>query len=165
MIFWFRFTGILLAAAVIYGSGPAQDRTAALRSRFVSEADPVHKAKLLSQLSDSEFHDMQALITAGNLSDASPIASQMADEAESAVKALDAKGRDPEKHPDGYKQLEFSVRGSLRRLNDILVGFAADDQQPFLAARNRLEDIEHHVIRELFPHRPDQAPAPAAPKS
>jgi hypothetical protein len=163
--FWFRFSGMALSAVLLSSSFPAQDRTADLRARFSRETDPVHKAKLLTQLSDSEFHEIQNLLGAGNFAEASPIATQLADEAESAVKALDARGRDVEKHPEGYKQIEISVRGSLRRIDNILVDLAGDDQKPFLETRARLNDLERHLIRELFPHRPDAPPSRVEPKS
>jgi hypothetical protein len=163
--FWFRFSGLALSAALLGGSIAAQVRTAELRARFSAEADPVHKAKLLTKLSDSEFREIQDLLGAGKLSEASPIADQLADEAESAMKALDARGKDAEKHPEGYKQLEMSVRGSLRRMNNILIELSGDDQKPFLAVRNRLDVLEKQLIRELFPHRPDEPPAQSAPKT
>jgi hypothetical protein len=163
--FWFRFSGLALSAVLASSSFPAQDRTAGLRARFCKETDPVHKAKLLTQLSDSEFREIQTLLGAGNLTDASPIANQLADEAESTVKALDARGRDAEKHPEGYKQAEMSVRGSLRRIDNILIELSGDDQKPFLEVRNRLDELEKQLIRELFPHRPDAPPAQVAPKS
>jgi hypothetical protein len=164
--FWIRIAGLALAVALL-GCPAAfgQDRTAELRSRFSREADPVRKAKMLPQLSDSEFHQIQPLLSAGNLTAAAAIAKQLADEAELAVKDLDAKGRDPEKHAEGYRQAEISVRGSLRRINDILVGLSADDQNLFLEVRRRLDELERHLIRALFPHRPDASPAPAEPKS
>lgn len=165
MSFWFRFSGLALSAALLGGSFAAQDRTAELRARFSAEADPVHKAKLLTKLSDSEFREIQDLLGAGKLSEASPIADRLADEAESAMKALDARGKDAEKHPEGYKQLEMSVRGSLRRMNNILIELSGDDQKPFLAVRNRLDVLEKQLIRELFPHRPDEPPAQSAPKT
>ena len=165
MSWWFRFSGLALSAALLSGSFSAQDRTADLRARFSTETDPVHKDKLLTKLSDSEFREIQDLLGAGKLTEASPIADQLADEAESAVKALDARGRDAERHPEGYKQLEISVRGSLRRINNIVIELSGDDQKPFLAVRNRLDEIEKQLIRELFPHRPDEPPAQSAPKS
>jgi hypothetical protein len=162
---WRRISGIALSTALMGVSFAAQDRTADLRARFSKESDPVHKAKLLTQLSDAEFHEIQSLIGAGNLAEASPIATELADEAESAVKALDARGRDAEKHPEGYKQVEISVRGSLRRIDNILVELSGDDQKPFLEVRTRLDELERKLIRNLFPHRPDAPPAQAEPKS
>jgi hypothetical protein len=164
--FWTRIAVFALAAVIVgHPAAFGQDRTAELRSRFSKEADPVRKAKMLPQLSDSEFHQIQPRLAAGNLTQAAAIANQLADEAESAVKGLDAKGRDPEKHAEGYRQAEISVRGSLRRIDDILVGLSADDQNQFLEVRRRLDELERHLIRALFPHRPDASPAPAEPKS
>ena len=165
MSWWFRFSGLALSAALLSSSFSAQDHTAELRARFSAETDPVHKAKLLTKLSDSEFREIQDLIGAGNLTEASPIASELADEAESAAKALDARAKDAEKHSEGYKQLEMSVRGSLRRMDTILIELSGDDQKPFLAVRNRLDVLEKQLIRELFPHRPDEPPAQPAPKT
>jgi hypothetical protein len=160
-----RMAALALAAALLSGPVLAQDRTSELRSRFSKEANPVRKARLLPQLSDSEFHQIQPLLAAGNLTGAAAIADQLTSEAESAVKGLDAKGRDPETHAEGYRQAEISVRGSLRRVDDILVGLSADDQKPFLEIRHRLGDLERHLIRELFPHRPDAPPVSAEPKT
>ena len=165
MLFLTRIAGLALLTTLLNGPVIGQDRTAEFRSRFSKEADPVRKAKILPQLSDSEFHQIQPLIASGNLTEAGAIANQLADEAESAVKGLDAKVRDPEKHAEGYRQAEISVRSSVRRINDILVGLSADDQKPFLDARNRLDELERHLIRELFPHRPDAPPASADPKT
>jgi hypothetical protein len=160
-----RFCSVILSAALLAAAAPSQDHTAEFRARFDKETDPVRKAKLLSPLSDAEFHQIQTLLAAENLTQASAIAGQMADEAEEALKALDAKGRDPEKNPQGYKQAEISVRSSLRRINDVLVGLPADDQKPFMDARNRLDEVDRKLIRDLFPRQPDAEPAPAAPKS
>jgi hypothetical protein len=165
LLLFTRIAVLALTAALLSSPTLVQDRTAQFRARFSAETDPVRKAKLLPQLSDSEFHQIQILLTAGSFAEAAVLASQLADEAESAVKALDAKVRDPEKHADGYRQAEISVRGSLRRMNDILVGLSAEDQAAFLDVRHRLDGLERHLIRELFPHRPAEPPAPAEPKS
>lgn len=164
MFVWPRLTLIALTAGLIGSSIPAQDRTAELRARFVRESDPIHKAKLLPALSDSEFGEMRALVADENLTEASHLATELAEEAETAVKALDAKGRDPEKHPDGYKQVEFSVRSSLRRIDYVLAGLSADNQLLFLAVRGRLNDLERQLIHDLFPRRPDSSPVQPAPE-
>jgi hypothetical protein len=162
-LIWFRLTGLAVLASMIGSSAIAVDRVAELRARFSSEPDPVRKAKILPQLSDAEFHAMQDFVTAGNLTDAAPLANSLADEAEAALKALDARGKDPEKHPEGYKQVEISVRASVRRIENVLVELSADDQAAFLAVKTRLDAVEHQVLRELFPHRPDEPAQPNHP--
>jgi hypothetical protein len=145
---------------MIGSSAIAVDKLAELRARFASEPDAVHKAKLLPPLADAEFHAMQDFVAAGKLNDAAPLANEMADEAEAVLKALDARGKDPEKHPEGYKQVEISVRASVRRIENVLVELSADDQAAFLAVKSRLDAVEHKVLRELFPHRPQEPVQP-----
>ncbi len=156
----FRLTGLAVLASMIGSSAIAVDKLAELRARFANEPDAVHKAKLLAPLADAEFHAIQDLVTAGKLSDAAPLANEMADEAEAVLKALDARGKDAEKHPEGYKQLEISVRASVRRVDNIIVELAADDQTAFVAVKKRLDAVEHQVLRDLFPHRPDDPAQP-----
>ena len=150
--------------ALVAGSLVAQDRTAELRSRFEKETDPVRKAHLVGQLADAEFRNMHEKIDAGDLAAAAEIAGRMRDEAAASKKALDAKSRDPEAHPDGYKQLEISVRESVRRLDDIMVSLAKDEQKPLAEVRAELETLNGELIHQLFPKRPEPAPsgAPAA---
>jgi len=150
---------------LVAGAVMAQDRTAELRARFQSEPDAVRKAGLVAQLADAEFRDMHAKIDAGDLAAAAEIAEHVRDEAAASKKALDAKHRDVEAHPEGYKKLEISVRESVRRLDDILVSLAKDDQKPLADIRAELETLDREMIHQLFPKRPEAEPAgaPARP--
>ena len=153
-----------MLAALVAGSLMAQDRTAGLRARFQKETDPVRKARQVGLLADSEFRDMHEKIDAGDLAAAAEIAGQVRDEATASKKALDAKSRDAEAHPEGYKQLEISVRESIRRLDDIMVSLSKDEQEPLAEVRAGLETLDREMIHELFPKRPEgatvKAPAP-----
>jgi len=156
-----RFWAGVLVAALVGGAVTAQDRTAELRARFQNEQDAVRKARLVGQLADSEFRDMHAKIDAGDLEAAAEIAGRVRDEARATKKALDAKNRDVEAHPDGYKQLQISVRESIRRLDDIMVSLAKDDQKPLAEIRAELETLDRELIHQLFPKRPEPKPAGA----
>ena len=154
----------VVLVALVAGALVAQDRTADLRSRFEKETDPVRKAHLVGQLADAEFRTMHEQIDAGDLAAAAEIAGRVRDEAQASKKSLDAKVRDPEAHPDGYKQLEISVRESIRRLDDILVSLAKDEQAPLAEVRKDLEELDRQMIHQLFPKRPGAAPATAPEK-
>lgn len=151
----------VLAIVVAASSVVAQDRVPELRARFQSATDPVHKAKMIPRLADAEFADIQTQVSAGNLTDAAAITEKVREEAHTAQEALDGRKRDAEKHPDGYRQLQISVRESVRRLNDILTGLAGDDQKPFQEVRDDLEKLDQQLIHQLFPKGPDGS-APAA---
>ncbi len=162
---------ICVAAAPIASPLPRaiepQDSTSALRSKFVHESDPARKAKLLVQLGDAEFRDIQKDVGADNLSEALATVQQYRDEAQLCQKALEATGQDPEKHPNGFKQLQISLRESLRRLDAIIVEIPGDEQKPFRDLRHDLDEMDRKLIHQLFPRRPEpeQESQPGKPKS
>jgi hypothetical protein len=124
----------------------------------------VRKAKILPQLAEAEYLQVQDQLKADNAAEAGAIVKQMADEAATCREALDAKVRDPEAHPDGYRQLQISVRQTLRRIDNILPGLSMDEQKPFLEARESLSEVDQALLVALFPKRPDAQAAPPTPK-
>ncbi len=151
----------VLVGALVAGAVMAQDRLAELRVRFEKETDAVRKAQLVAPLADAEFRAMHEKIDAGDLAAAAEIAGRVRDEAQASKKALDAKHRDAEAHPEGYKKLEISVRESERRLDDIMVSLAKDEQKPLAEVRAELETLNGELIHQLFPKRPEPAPSAA----
>lgn len=149
-----RIGGLILAAALVAGSAFPQDRAAELRSRFAQESDPVRKAKLMPRLGEAEFREIADAVRAGRLAEAQAGLERYRAEIESCQKGLDSMGIDAEKHPAGFKELEISLRESLRRLDHLLEGLTADEQAPFLAVRKDLDEINRHLFHELFPRRP-----------
>jgi hypothetical protein len=147
-------TGALLASAVL-----AQDRIADLRTRFAREPSPVSKAKLMPDLGDAEFAAIDANVVQGRLPEAIAVLRTYRDEVDSCNKGLDAMGVDAEKHPAGFKQLQISLRESLRRLDAVIVNLTTDEQEPFLEVRKDLSEVNRHLIQHLFPRE-----APAKPQ-
>jgi hypothetical protein len=142
-----------------------QDQISTFRSRLEHDPDPVHKARIMKELGDAEFQQIQKDLAAGDDPDAVAVLEKYQAEAQGCVKDLDAKEIDAEKHPNGFKQLQVSIRQSLRRLDDILPSLTADEQKPFLEVRKQLEHLDRHLIRELFPRQPGAESPPAKPKS
>jgi hypothetical protein len=149
---------ILVLAFVLAAMQATPDKTAEIRARYVKETNAVHKAKILPQLAESEYVEVQGLLKSDNAAEAGAIVKQMADEAAECREALDKKVHDPEAHPDGYRQMQISVRRTLRRINeDILPTLSLDEQKPFLEARDSLNEIDGALLLALFPKRPDGA--------
>jgi hypothetical protein len=161
----------LLAAAagllgtVLSGQALSPSAVADLHARFAKETNPVRKARLMVPLGDAEFQDIQSQAADGNYSEALALLREYRDEVEECAKQLDAKEANPEKHPSGFKDLQISLRASLRRVNEVIVGLSGDEQMPFLEVRKELEQLDHHLIHELFPRQPGSEGAPAKPKS
>jgi len=138
-------------AALFLGPALADEGTAALRSRFDAESDPVRKAKLMPKLAEAEFQDIRKHVEEGRLPDGVAALKLYRDEAQQCVNGLDAAKIDAEKHSSGFKQLQISLRESLRRLNEITRGLTADEQAPFLEVRKDLDEINRRLIQKLFP--------------
>lgn len=112
----------------------------------------------MTQLGEAEFRDIREAVAAGRLGDALKSLQEYRAEVKLCSHGLDATGVDAEKHPAGFKQLEISLRQSLRRLNELLAGMTLDDQAPFLEVRKDLEDLNQHLISQLFPRQPTEHP-------
>lgn len=124
------------------------------QARFARETDPVHKAKLMVKLERGEFDEIEAQVAGNNLTQATDGLKQYQSQVDSVSKALDATKRNAAKHAAGFLQLQVSVREALRRLNNILVGLTSDEQKPFRDVRDDLEDVNRHLMLELFPSQP-----------
>ncbi len=153
--------GSVLVAGVLAGAVYPQDRTADLRLRFEHETNPVLKAKQMPELGEAEFLQIKEDVEADHLMDAVAVLRQYRDQAQSCSKALDSTGIDAEKHASGFKQLQISLQESLRRLDGHLAAMTADDQAPFLEVRKDLDEMNRHLIEELFPRREPQSKNPA----
>ena len=130
-----------------------QNTTEGFRAKFTHESDPVHKAHILIQLGDAEFRDIQKDIGSDNAQGALAILQQYREEAQECQKGLEGTGRDPEKHPNGFKELQISLRESLRRLDYIIADLSGDDQKSFRDVRQDLEQMDLKLIHQLFPRR------------
>lgn len=140
--------------ALLAGGLAAQSRAPEFHARFAQETDPMRRAQAMPKLGEVEFADITRDIDAGRPFEALAILKEYRDEIGSCEKGLDARNIDAEKHPKGYKQMQISLRESLRKLNNLMVGFTADEQTPFLEVRKDLEDMNRHLIHELFPKTP-----------
>jgi len=149
--------GLLLLPGLLW----AQSRSEELRVRFAGETDPVRKAKMMPQLGNAEFREIDAAFAAGNSREALVVLREYTQQVRICEQDLDAKGINAEKHPAGFKQLQISMRQSLADLDGLLPSLPSDEQTPFVEVRKNLERLNRHLIRELFPGQPGNEPEPA----
>jgi hypothetical protein len=153
-----RIVAIALAAAFMSGCAFAQDRFADIRGRIAHEPNPVNRAKLMPQLGDAAFVQIESDVMQDKIPDALEALRAYRDDLVACDKALDATGIDPEKHPSGFKQLQFSLRDTLRRLDGVIANMTTDDQASFVDVRKELSELNTHLIEQLFPHAPPAKP-------
>jgi hypothetical protein len=155
----------ILAAAVVLLPAflPQKDSSAESRAKFDRETNPVRRAKMLPQLGNAEFQDIQNDVSAGNFDDALKMLGLYRDQAASTEKALNASEPDAAKHSGGYRQLEISVREALRHINDILFSVPMDQKKAFSDIRDQLDQMDQRLIRRLFPREQPAVELPPQP--
>jgi hypothetical protein len=154
---------ILTALTILPLPGRVQDQMHEYLGRFQRETNAVHRAKLMKDLGNAEFEEMEKDVSAGNLSAALTLLRTYRDQAQTCSKGLDDHQQDAERHPAGFKELQISLRESLRRLDTMMADMTRDDQTPFRDVRKDLDQLNRHVIEELFPRQPPGGNAPAKP--
>ncbi len=147
-----RISALVVTLALCASATVAQGKIAELRARLAQEPNAVNKAKLMPPLGDAEFAEIDEDVTKGKFPEALDILQHYRDEVDACDKALTAAGTDAQKHPAGFKQLQFSLRDSLRRLDAVIVNMTSDEQAPFLAIRRDLSEANLRLIQVLFPH-------------
>jgi hypothetical protein len=157
-LLFFTYSASVPCVSLISAAMQPQNTTEGFRTKFTHANDPVHKARILVQLGDAEFRDIQKEVGSDNAEGALAILQQYRDEAQACQKDLEASGRDPEKHPNGFKELQISLRESLRRLDNIIADLSGDEQKSFREVRQDLEQMDLKLIHQLFPRRPEAQP-------
>jgi hypothetical protein len=142
--------GGLFLAALVLRPAP-RDYTLELRARYERETNPVHKAELMQKLGAAEFREIEKDIANRQFDAAAQMLDQYHAEVEECSKQLDQAKINAEKKPAGFKQLQISVRESLERLDRLIAGMTADEQERFRHDRDDLEQLNSHLLEELFP--------------
>jgi len=154
-----------LALALLAGFIPQRGRSEEYRARFDHESNAVRKAKILPDLGNAEFKDIEAQAATGDFDVVMKTLQLYRDQVAEAEKALDATGANPAKHSAGFIQLEISVRQSLRRMDDLSFEIPPEHKKSFADIRNQLDQTDQRLIRQLFPRAPAPGAPPAGPHS
>lgn len=138
----------------------AQDHLAEDLARFQHETDTVRKARMLAKLGDDQVDLAKKQLKEDEVASLHTL-EQYRDEVHDMVAALSGLGVDAEKRPAGFKELQISLRGSIRRIDDLIFTLNVDKRPFFRAVRNDLFADQNALIDKLFPRKPERG----APKS
>jgi hypothetical protein len=150
-----------IAALVICAPLAAQDRLAEDLAKYQHESDPVHKARDLVKLGDEQVEMARKLLKDDQDVGSLHTLEQYRDEVHETVTALNGMGVDAERKPSGFKELQISLRETIRRIDDLILTLEVDKRPFFRTVRNDLFTDQNVLIDQLFPRKPDRN----APKS
>ena len=143
-----------------FSSAGAQDALLKMRAEYAAESNPVDKAKILAKLGSRELAAVRAHLNEGDEAKALAVLEQYRDAVRDTAQALSATGVNASRRPSGFKELQISLRVSIRRLDDLILSLQQDSRPLFRAVRSDLETAENSLIDALFP-----APEPRRSRS
>jgi hypothetical protein len=154
----------VVAAPAVERPSPAEDLEH-LQERFDKETDGVRKAKLLEKLGDAQFEKEREAAKAGDYTTVGLVMEKYRDNAQAALEALKRSHPQAEKHPGGYKQLEFHMGRGLREVRDVILAMPEQFRPPMQIVEKDLLDIDTELLKLLFPRRPGEQQPVAPPQA
>lgn len=135
-------------------SEKVQKELAKSRAHYDGTNDPVGRAKALTNLGRAEIRAAREMADAGNYTAALQYVKDYGDQARAAHDALVKTEVNAESHSAGFRQLQISVRESIRAIPEIAGEVPFAQRQPFDAQLQDLENLNQQLILELFPRQP-----------
>ncbi len=123
-------------------------------SAAIQSADPVQNAKAVVKQGDVQLAQVRKEVQAENYGEALRVLTQYRDAIKSAYSTLKASGRNAEKKPSGFKNLQIHIRQSIQRLDQTIFSVPVEERAPFEAIRKELDTIDKELIDALFPRQP-----------
>jgi hypothetical protein len=146
----------LIAALALCAPLAAQDRLAEELAKYQHETDPVRKSRALAKLGDEQVDLAKRQLRADDEVASLHTLEQYRDEVHDMVNALNGTGVDAERKPGGFKELQISLRETIRRIDDLILTLSVDKRPFFRVVRNDLFTDQNVLIDELFPRKPER---------
>jgi hypothetical protein len=129
----------------------AQETRAKYEAQYQLEHDPMARAKILAKLGHYEVDQARSDLKADKDEQSLADLERYRDQVETAVQALAATGVNAEQHPSGFKELQISLRETLRHIDEMILQLPLDKRPWFQAVRSDLARSQNSLIEALFP--------------
>jgi hypothetical protein len=140
---------LVAALALLFCAGAAADGMA-------QSDDPVKKAKEVVRQGELQLEQMRREVRDENFDAALRVLREYRDAVKSAHVGLKASGKDAEKKPNGFKNLQIHIRQNTARLEQTILTVPVEQREPFEAIRKELDTIDRELIDVLFPRQPSK---------
>lgn len=143
--------GLMLATPT--QSGRVQKDLANDKLKYDQADNAVDRAKALSKLGHEEFAAARQAVDVAKFDEALQFVKTYSEQATETHEALLRMETDPEKHSNGFRQLQISVREREHDLRELISRIGFEQREPFETIQKTLEDLNQKLISELFPRR------------
>jgi hypothetical protein len=148
------FPAILLSLVVASAGivrAQQQDRMQEYKEKYERENDPIRKAKALGNYGDAQIQHFVREASAENFEPAAALLTAYRNEVRFVFEGLKGTGNDPEKKPDGFKDLEFHLRKTLWQIDRTLPAVPIEHRESLQVMHDELGRIHMDLIHLLFP--------------
>jgi hypothetical protein len=128
--------------------------TAALAAGASQAVDAVRNAKDTVRQGEQRLEQMRQEIRNENYDAALHVLQDYRDAIKSAHAMLKNSGRNADKNPGGFKELQMHIRRILSRLDQAILDVPVEQREPFVAIRKELDTVDRELIDALFPRQP-----------
>jgi hypothetical protein len=166
---WLALCLIVLAKGAAWGRETEEQ----LLQRIQTEQNPVKKAKEEIKLANLQFIKVHDAYSHGQIEEGAKLLGPFVETLKTSWKILQGSGRKASKQPEGFRELEISLREHVRSLQDLGRTVSYFDRAPLVNAAQELEQTRAEVLHALFPgdasrtgkspNAPPKAPAPGGP--
>lgn len=171
----FLVCGALLGILGVGVCAMARENEQHLLHRIQNERNPVKKAKLEIKLAKLQLAEVQDAYGQGHTEVGAKLLGTFLATMKGSWKLLQSSGRNAAKKPDGFRELEISLRENGRDLQDLGRTVSYFDRAPVLNAAKQLDQMRGEVLHALFPEGypltrkksppPSTALSPAEPRA
>jgi hypothetical protein len=123
------------------------------RGRLSELTDPVERTKAYILISDILVSFAADAVKDGTIEELSILMDQYVGAIQSARDTMVTSRRDPERRPQGYRDLELALRGHTRLLRDIGTQLLVDQREPLDRAATTASSIREELLQLLFPQK------------
>lgn len=127
------------------------ERLARERGRLQDLTDPVDKTRSWITISQILLDFAAGAGREGNMKDMQSLLDQYVTAIRSARDTIINSDRNAERDPEGYRDLEISLRGQIGQLQDLNRSLSVDDRPAVQNAIDIALSVREQVFRRLFP--------------
>lgn len=144
---WLAVLGILLSSLC----AQARDTEEQLARKIQNEQNPVKKAKEEIKLASLKLTQIHEQYSTGHFDAGAKLLGNFMGDVKTSWKLLQDSGRKAWKQPDGFRELEISLREDVRSLQDLARDVSYFDRAPLANAAQELDRMRYQVLNAQFP--------------
>ena len=120
------------------------------QDKFNRETNPIGKTKALIKMSNIDIKEALSEAMAKHLEEADKYLTRYSQVVHQASEVMTLSGRNAQKNPAGFKDLEIALGEQLRKLNNLKEYYPYDQQQTIEKAIEAAQEAHQEMIKAIF---------------